>query len=72
MGSVDKAVNLTSTLLCVGVKTTSIEAGGGHRETSLRDRHSQKGRECFWTLPGHGTGIWVKINWISKEQGRFN
>lgn len=38
MGSADKAVNLTSTLLCVGVKATSREAGGGHRETSLRDR----------------------------------
>ena len=38
MGSADKAVNLTSTLLCVGVKATSTEAGGGHRETSLRDR----------------------------------
>ena len=38
VGSVDKVVSLTSTLLCVGVKATSIEAGGGHRETSLRDR----------------------------------
>lgn len=36
-GAVDKALNFTSMLLCVEVKATSMEAGGGHRETCLRN-----------------------------------
>lgn len=35
-GAVDKALNFTS--MRVEVKATSMEAGGGHRETCLRNK----------------------------------